>query len=256
MHEIVGTDIRSLFNATIRILYNSGEITKPRGFNCIELPMVLTLTHPQRNILTHPKRKMSLAYAAAELMWIWKGRNDVEYIAKYNKNIAKYSDDGETFFGAYGPRIMAQWTYAKEILLSDPWSRQSIITIWNEQPHPSKDIPCTISLHFTRRPLGLLNLTVYMRSNDAWLGLPYDVHTFTCLQILMALQLGITVGEYTHIANSMHIYEHDLLKIRDFMAANMDGDWYEKTPVNEKELFEQKSEWMREYELKHSQDTK
>ena len=51
-----------------------------------------------------------------------------------------------------------------------------------------------------------------MRSNDLWLGFPYDVFQFTCMQVLMSMELGIELGSYTHIAGSLHIYERDFKK--------------------------------------------
>jgi thymidylate synthase len=49
-----------------------------------------------------------------------------------------------------------------------------------------------------------------MRSNDIWLGVPYDYFVFTSLQTKMAMELGVDVGEYTHFAGSLHLYKRDL----------------------------------------------
>ena len=51
-----------------------------------------------------------------------------------------------------------------------------------------------------------------MRSNDLWLGFPYDVFQFTCMQVLMSMELGIELGSYTHIAGSLHMYKRDFDK--------------------------------------------
>ena len=51
-----------------------------------------------------------------------------------------------------------------------------------------------------------------MRSNDLWLGFPYDVFQFTCLQVRMAMELGLDIGTYTHIAGSLHLYARDFEK--------------------------------------------
>jgi thymidylate synthase len=51
-----------------------------------------------------------------------------------------------------------------------------------------------------------------MRSNDVWLGLPYDVFTATILHELMAGWLGADLGEYHHHVDSLHVYERDLDK--------------------------------------------
>ena len=48
----------------------------------------------------------------------------------------------------------------------------------------------------------------HMRSNDAYLGLPHDVFSFTMLQEIAARELGVGLGEYTHSVASLHLY-HD-----------------------------------------------
>jgi len=52
-----------------------------------------------------------------------------------------------------------------------------------------------------------LHAIVYMRSNDAIWGLPYDVFLFTMLQELLASELGLQLGTYTHTVGSLHLYE-------------------------------------------------
>ena len=52
-----------------------------------------------------------------------------------------------------------------------------------------------------------------MRSNDAWLGFPYDVFTFTTIQKILANCLGLRAGRYVHLVGSFHIYVSDLPKL-------------------------------------------
>jgi thymidylate synthase len=53
-----------------------------------------------------------------------------------------------------------------------------------------------------------------MRSNDAWLGLPYDVAQFTMLQEAVAAHWGLALGRYVHIDGSLHLYERDMKAAR------------------------------------------
>lgn len=62
-----------------------------------------------------------------------------------------------------------------------------------------------------------LNLIVNMRSNDIFKGLTFDVFQFTLLQELMAAELGVELGTYTHIDNNLHVYENDIPKIRQML---------------------------------------
>ncbi|MEZ5647222.1 MAG: thymidylate synthase [Burkholderiaceae bacterium] len=50
---------------------------------------------------------------------------------------------------------------------------------------------------------------VSMRSNDAFLGLPHDIFSFTMLQELVARSVGMELGEYKHCAGSLHLYKKD-----------------------------------------------
>ena len=46
-----------------------------------------------------------------------------------------------------------------------------------------------------------------MRSNDVYLGLPHDVFSFTMIQEIVARLLGVEMGDYTHFAGSLHLYD-------------------------------------------------
>jgi hypothetical protein len=55
---------------------------------------------------------------------------------------------------------------------------------------------------------GELHATTWMRSNDLWLGFPYDLYNFCRLQAYVAAALDLPVGSHTHLATSLHLYEH------------------------------------------------
>ena len=181
------------------------------GEVCGEIINAITIiTDPTKNILKSNIRNMPMRYAVGELLWYLSGSNRLDAIKKYSKAWESLSDDGETVNSAYGYRIFEQfgfdqWEYVKDLLKKDPNTRRAVIHIKDASNKPTKDTPCTVSLQFLLRN-GQLNLTTYMRSNDIWLGFPYDVFSFTCLQIIMAFELGVEIGEYTHIAGSLHLY--------------------------------------------------
>jgi thymidylate synthase len=109
--------------------------------------------------------------------------------------------------------------YVVDALVKEPTSRRAVLTIWRENPPPSRDTPCTISVQFLLRD-GYLNELVYMRSSDTWLGLPYDLFTFTMVAATVYLKLrdkGLDLrglGRLTNIAGSRHLYQQDVEKIR------------------------------------------
>lgn len=169
---------------------------------------------PRQGLVLSEKRNLSLKYAMGELLWYLSGSNMVSAISPYSKVWEKLSDDGETVNSAYGHRIyhkfgFDQWEYVKGLLKADPFSRQAVIHIKEPNNSYTKDLPCTICIQYFIRG-SRLHSTVYMRSNDIWMGFPYDVFCFTSLQVKMAMELGVNLGEYHHIAGSLHLYERNV----------------------------------------------
>jgi thymidylate synthase len=191
-----------------------GRLTKPRGRLTKEIiGASFTIANSSYGVITSPTRKINPSFMAAEFLWIILGLNDASMITPFNKKIGDYSDDGVTFNGAYGPKVAEQLPYVIRTLKQDPDSRQALLTLWRERPMPSKDIPCTTSMQFFIRE-GYLDMVTYMRSNDLWLGLPYDVFNFTMIQQYVARAVNAIPGEYHHHVGSFHLYEPDWEKAR------------------------------------------
>lgn len=229
--------IYTLNESWISLLYdviNYGKHVYPRGQKTRELlhqTVAVNMRHP---VLTITERKLSYQFMAAEAYWILSGDNQVSTIAPWNKNIAQFSDDGETFFGAYGPRIMSQLTYVLDKLREDPWTRQAGLTIWIESPPKTKDVPCTITIFFNVREQRL-NCHVFMRSSDVWLGLPYDVFNFSMLSHLVCgyLRPAIAVepGSLFLTTASSHLYERDFNDAIDCLHTKDGSMSTNKTPA-------------------------
>lgn len=212
MKYVVGNSLTDVWKEWYSLLSMQDKTDSSRdGEVCGEVINAVTvIKDPTQNILKSDIRKLPMRYAVGELLWYLSGNNKLDAIKRYSKAWESLSDDGETINSAYGYRIFEQfgfdqWEYVKGLLKKDPNTRQAVIHIKDASNKPTKDTPCTVSLQFLLRN-GQLNLTTYMRSNDIWLGFPYDVFSFTCLQIIMAFELGVEIGEYTHIAGSLHLY--------------------------------------------------
>ena len=167
------------------------------------------------------RKGFSAAYMLGEMLWYWNGRNDVQFISKFSKFWSKISDDGETNRSAYGDIVFDRYGFDQmeqviNTLKKDPTSRRALINfnVPNAKRFETKDEICTIALVFELRD-GKLDCTCIMRSNDVWLGVPYDVVFFTSLQQHIADRLGVEYGKYTHYAVSLHAYERNLADIRE-----------------------------------------
>jgi thymidylate synthase len=204
------------------------------------------LADPRACFMFNPIRKISPSYAAAELLWYLSGTNNTTGLQEYAPQYKRFCDDGVHAYGAYGHRMYgfaANYTSLEEretinaltngphwrppglletvmaALENKPETRQAVVSLWHPQDlvrawaGDKKDLPCTLSLQFLLRN-GKLNLIVTMRSNDVWLGLPYDAWAWCSIQQLVATALGVELGWYQHQAGSMHVYERNYEKFQ------------------------------------------
>jgi len=191
------------------------------------------ITDPYKRCVGGWKRDINIFFLLAEAMWITLGRKDVEFLTFFNKNMAQFSDNGETFHAPYGFRLrhwgvhsetssqgdlvgFDQVTSALRLLYDNPNTRQVVMSIWNpsfDLGVTTKDIPCNDMVMLKIRK-GKLITTIQNRSNDLHWGLPTNVFQFSFLTEIMSACLGIELGTQTHNSQSLHIYQwNDTAKI-------------------------------------------
>lgn len=213
MITLAGQSANELYIAAVDAVLRDGLTVHPRGLETCEILGVhLRLTDPrQRFVDLPPARVINPAFAVAEALWIVSG-SDAPWIYQYNKALTRYTDDG-VLQGAYGPR-MRRWNnnvdqldHVRRTLIEDPDSRQAVIQLYNpgRDTRGYRDVPCTLGYRFFVRQ-GRLRMHTTMRSQDLWLGFPYDLFTATLIQELMAGWLGVELGEYHHTVDSLHLY--------------------------------------------------
>jgi thymidylate synthase len=217
--SVTAGSANELFATVCREVVAQGRRSAPRGMATTEvLGVHLCLTEPRRRFVdVPPVRVLNPAFAVAEALWILSGSDD-PWIFTYNRSLEQYADAGR-LQGAYGPRMrhwrgeVDQLDHVRQLLTRDPDSRQAVIQLYDPQRDTQghRDVPCTLNYRFFVRG-GRLEMHTTMRSNDVWLGLPYDVFTATMLHELMAGWLGAELGTYHHHVDSLHLYaQHDLL---------------------------------------------
>lgn len=200
----------------------NGIATAPRGQPTLEIfAQGFTLLKPRNRLISLRHRHWSAALAVGEFCWHMSRRDDVEPLAYYAPIWRSFSDDGLSVRGScYGKKIFqgtggrSPWETAKGFLQSDPETRRAVISVGGYDhltTEDSLDVSCLQNLHFIIRN-SKLNLIVNMRSNDSFIGLPYDIFLFSMFQDVMAAELNIEIGEYIHFADSLHIYERDIDK--------------------------------------------
>lgn len=171
--------------------------------------------------------KTNLTYLAAELLWYWSARNDINFIGKFGSMWNKLSDDGATANSAYGYILQRKHGFNQieriiELLQKDPYSRRAVlnINVPNYEVIDTKDEPCTVCLDYQIRN-NKLQCTCVMRSNDMNFGLRNDLGFFISLQKYIARRLGVEVGSYNHFAMSIHVYDRDIKFAKDVAYGTM-----------------------------------
>ena len=161
--------------------------------------------------MSNTTRRLDPRYAAAEFFWYFDDEGDIDMISHYAPSYKKFENKGTTD-GAYGPRLKPQLYTVINLLKAFPNTRRAVICLWRAHDltiaGTSLDVPCTLEHQFLIDD-GKLNMITTMRSNDAWLGFPYDVFVNTCIQRAVADELGIETGWYHHQVGSMHLYEQN-----------------------------------------------
>jgi thymidylate synthase len=203
----------SVWKKTLKALITQPAVASPRGLPILEIVGHRTRISMTQPVVNNPARELGFKFMAAEAHWILTGDNRVETIAPYSKAIKNFSDNGVTFFGSYGPKILTQMEYVVYKLIEDPHSRQAVINIWRENPPKTKDVPCTLSLQFLYRE-NQLHCIANMRSSDIWLGWPYDVFNFSMISAALLAELKSAndnflcgdLGYLTLNAGSQHLY--------------------------------------------------
>ena len=197
------------------------------------LHVAFSIADPRQRVVF--ARPFNPALAIAEVIWILAGGNASEFIMFWNPRLRHYLDaDPRVFHGAYGSRLgsrpklpndaelllrvangrqsLDQLRLAYEALQANRDSRQIVLQIWDPvldlpdlEPR-SADVPCNLISHLMIRGDRLEWLQV-MRSNDFIWGMPYNIVQFTCLHEVMAGWLGVDVGSYVQLSDSLHVYQ-------------------------------------------------
>jgi thymidylate synthase len=225
-HIVSYPDFHAAYLTELRRVCEQAEfVNAPRGNRSREiLSVAYRIENPRERIVRRVGRKYNLFFNFAEVLWYLSGSSELAMIACYGPLIARYSADGHRLNGsAYGPRIFQyggacinQWDSVVRVLREDPDSKRAFIQVFSpaELLQPGNiDVACTLGLQYFIRE-GALHAAGFMRANDAFRGSVSDVFAFTFLQELMANELGLKLGTYTHFVSTYHVYDADLPRVR------------------------------------------
>lgn len=229
--QIPISDLRFDYGTVVKTVMTYGSVVTTRGLTARELTNANVIIRDVGN-RTPPNsrshceclpvgtgRSVNLGLAAVEALQLTSGTFSSELILAALPTFTHVLEDPDTLrHGAYGPRLDDSLDFIVRELRADPGSRRCFASIWKPTDLTTPgDRPCTIGLQFLIRG-DALDAFTYMRSNDAWLGMPYDVWSFTQLQHTLARMLGVSAGDYHHTVTSLHVYETDWQRTTDLKS--------------------------------------
>lgn len=219
MHVIVARNVNQAYEQGISLIKEAARVDNSRNGQVYRplWPVTIMYSSPRERVLFEPNRDANPFFHLAEAMWMLAGRNDVKFLTWFVRRMSDFSDDGETFHGAYGYRWRNHFSedqlpYIVSELKSNPNSRRAVLQMWScesdliDAPDNAKDLPCNLMAKFEIND-GALDMYVFNRSNDMILGaMGANVVHFSILQEYLANELGVRAGRYWQISANMHAY--------------------------------------------------
>ncbi len=242
MHVIKARNVHQALPEALYQIKTHGVKMDSRNGPVLKFPGPCTIVYekPCERVMFWPERDCNPFFHLLESLWMLAGRNDVAFLSNLVSRMSTFSDDGETFNGAYGYRwrrhfkspdghVIDQMLTVASALKDNPDCRRQLITMWDaghDLGLQSKDLPCNTHAYFNVVD-GALNMMVCNRSNDlVWGALGANAVHFSVLQEFMAALIGCKAGKYWQMSMNMHLYLDHHEELMETMAS------YSSTPVS------------------------
>jgi len=165
-------------------------------------------------------KKTHLKSIIHELLWFLKGDTNIKYLNDNGVNIwNEWADENGELGSIYGK----QWTdwnginQIKELINQikhNQDSRRLIVSAWNVSELPNMALaPCHTLFQFYVAD-GKLSLQLYQRSGDAFLGVPFNIASYSLLLMMVAQVCNLKVGDFIHTFGDVHIYNNHIEQVK------------------------------------------
>ena len=166
-------------------------------------------------------RALHFRSIAHELLWFLQGSTDVRVLQKAGVSIWDEWADEQ---GQLGPIYGAQWrrwrtadgnridqlSRVVEQIRTDPDSRRLVVSAWNAgELHNMALPPCHVLFQFYVAD-GQLSCQLYQRSADVFLGLPFNIASYSLLTRMVAQVVGLKAGQFIHSLGDVHLYNNHI----------------------------------------------
>lgn len=170
-------------------------------------------------------KRIHIPSVVHELLWFLKGDTNVRYLQENGVRIwNEWADEN----GDLGPVYGKQWrrwvgpdgvehdqvAEAIRLINEDPNSRRIIVSAWNVADLSDMALmPCHAFFQFHVAD-GRLNCQMYQRSADVFLGVPFNIASYSLLTHMMAQVCGLKPGVFVHSLGDAHLYNNHLDQAR------------------------------------------
>lgn len=170
-------------------------------------------------------KKVHLKSIVHELLWFLAGDSNVGYLRENGVRI--WDEWAHPDTGDLGPIYGVQWRSWRasddatvdqiaevvDNIRRDPLSRRHIVSAWNVADIPDMALPpCHTLFQFYVRG-DRLDLQLYQRSADLFLGVPFNIASYSLLLMMVAQVTGYRPGEFVHTLGDAHIYANHLEQV-------------------------------------------
>jgi thymidylate synthase len=170
-------------------------------------------------------KKLHLKSIIYELLWFLRGDSNVKYLQDHGVNIWNDWADPN---GELGPVYGAQWRSWKtadgraidqisqviDEIKTNPDSRRLIVSAWNVGEIPKMALPpCHLLFQFYVAG-GKLSCQLYERSADIFLGLPFNIASYSLLTMMVAQVCNLEPGDFVHTLGDAHLYSNHFEQAR------------------------------------------
>ena len=159
-----------------------------------------------------------------ELLWILKGDTNIKYL---KENGVSIWDEWADKDGNLGPVYGHQWrswdagdgkqidqiSQLIEQIKKNPYSRRLLVSAWNVADVPRMALPpCHLLFQFYVAD-GRLSCQLYQRSADIFLGVPFNIASYSLFTMMVAQVCGLRCGEFVHTFGDAHIYTNHMEQV-------------------------------------------
>ena len=152
-----------------------------------------------------------------ELLWFLSGDTNIEYLKENKVRIwNEWADENGDLGPVYGKqwrfwesndgRVIDQIEGAIDLIKNNPQSRRIIVSAWNVGELDEMALmPCHAFFQFYVNE-GRLSCNLYQRSADAFLGVPFNISSYSLLTCMIAQVCGLEPGEFVWTGGDCHLY--------------------------------------------------